>query len=88
MRIREVQFEVGDLVLEHLRNERLPKGEYNKLKLKMIGPCKILRKFSKNTYEIEILEGVGISPIFNVENIYKYKEGETIDAVGIGNDDI
>lgn len=34
MRRREVQFKVGDLVLEHLRKERFPRGEYNKIKLK------------------------------------------------------
>lgn len=39
---QEVQFNVGDLVLAHPRKERFPKGEYNKLKLKNIGPCRIL----------------------------------------------
>ena len=61
---RELQFEVGDQVLVHLRKERLPRGTYNKLKMKRIGPCKILRKFDANTYEIELPDDVGISPIF------------------------
>ena len=76
---REVNFEVGDLVLAHLRREIFPKREYNKLKLKKIGPCKILRKFSANAYEIELPPGVGISPIFNVADLYKY-QGEGTDA--------
>lgn len=46
LRRREVNFEVGDMVLAHLRNDRLPREEYNKLKMNKIGPCRILRKFS------------------------------------------
>jgi hypothetical protein len=57
---RELEFKVGDLVLSHLRKERLPRGTYNKLKMKKIGPCKILRKFEANYYEVELLDDVGI----------------------------
>ena len=46
---------------------------YNKLKMKKIRPCRILRKFSSNAYEIEFPEGIGISPIFNVSNLNLYK---------------
>ena len=54
MKKREVNFEVGDLVLTHLRKERFPKREYNKLKFKKTRPCRVLRKFSANAYEIEL----------------------------------
>jgi len=43
------------------------------LKLKNIGPCKIVNKFSTNAYEIELPKGVGIPLIFNVENLYPYR---------------
>ena len=48
----EAQFNVGDMVLAHLHKERFPKGEYNKLKWKKIGPFRILQIFSSNAYEL------------------------------------
>jgi hypothetical protein len=75
-RKRQLQFAVGDLVLAHLRKERFPRGTYNKLKMKKIGPCRILRKFGENAYELELPEGIGISPIFNISDLYPYKTDE------------
>lgn len=45
-RKRDVQFKVGDLVMAHLKKERLPKGQPTKLLMKKIGPCRIVHKFS------------------------------------------
>jgi len=70
---REQNFEVGDRVLSHLMREIFPKGEYNKLKFKKIGPCRILKNNYANYYELELPLGVGISPIFNVAYLYKYE---------------
>jgi hypothetical protein len=45
--------------------------------MKNIGPCKILRKFDANAYEIKLPNGVGISPIFNVLYLYPYRKYDT-----------
>jgi hypothetical protein len=45
--------------------------------MKKIGLCKIIRKFEANAYEIGLPDGVGISPIINIEDLYPYKSDET-----------
>jgi hypothetical protein len=74
---RQLQFEVGDLVLAHLRKERFLRGTYNKLKMKKIEPCKVLKQFGMNAYEIELLDGIKISLIFNILDLYPYKAEKT-----------
>ena len=44
--------------------------------MKKIGPCHVIRKFGANSYEIELPDGVEISPIFNVVDLYPYRAEE------------
>jgi hypothetical protein len=79
---RQLQFEVGDLILAHLRRERFPRGTYNKMKMKKIRLFRVLKKFGTNAYKIELPDGIGISPIFNISDLYPYKAKE----IGTGNE--
>jgi hypothetical protein len=59
-----------------LRRERLPRGTYNKLKMNKIGPYRVLKKCGANAYEIELLDGIEISSIFNISYLYPYRVEE------------
>ena len=55
-----------------------PRGTYNKLKMKNIGPCRILNKLiSNNAYMLELSKVLDISSTFSVFNVYEYLEGST-----------
>ena len=57
------------------------------MKLKNIGPCKILRKFSANAYEIELPFHLQISRIFNVLDLYPFKDlGVHVEKIILGED--
>ena len=50
-------------------------GTYNKLKMKKFGPYKILKKHdSGNAYDVELLDGIHISLIFNIVDLIEYHD--------------
>lgn len=57
------EFQVGDL------------GTYNKLRMKKFGPYEILKNHDLgNAYEVEFLDGIRISPIFNIADLIEYHD--------------
>ena len=59
----------------YLRKEQFLVGTYNKLKIKKFGPYKIFKKHdSENAYEVELLDGIHISPIFNIVDLIEYHD--------------
>ena len=58
-------------MLAHLRKKIFQKDTYNKLKMKNIGPCTILKKCM---YFLELHEHLNISLIFNVAIFYEFHE--------------
>lgn len=70
---RNLQFQVGDLVMVHLKKERLQKGVPNKLQMRRIGPCSILANYGENAYKVDLPSDIGLSPVFNIADLVTYK---------------
>ena len=69
---RENIFNVRDLVLVYLRNERFPIGTYKKLDDKKYGPFQITKKINNNAYVVALPPDMSSSSTFNVANLYHY----------------
>jgi hypothetical protein len=69
LRRKFVELKEGDMVMVHIRPERYPKVMYKKFHSKSAGPYKILKKINFNTYVLDLLKDIGISNVFNIEDL-------------------
>ncbi|KAK8952345.1 hypothetical protein KSP39_PZI004083 [Platanthera zijinensis] len=74
IRRRERNFEIGAQVLVRIRPERFPSGTARKLNARRMGPYTVVRRIGTNAYEIDIPNHMGISRVFNVEDLTAYFE--------------
>ena len=72
---RYKEFQVGNEVMVHLRNDHFLSGTYNKLKMKKFGPCKIVKRHDfGNAYKVELPVKLNISLVFNISNLIEFYE--------------
>ena len=71
MKRRYKEFQIGDEVMVHLKKNHFSVGTYNKLKMKMFGLCKIVKRHDYgNAYEVEF------PTKFNILHLTNYYEGD------------
>ena len=57
-------------------------GAYNKLKMKKLGPCKIVKRHDfGNAYEVEFPTKLNNSPVFNILDLTEFYDGGDGDEV-------
>jgi hypothetical protein len=69
---KEVKLEPRDLVWLHLRKEWFPDLRNSKLMSRVDGPFKILEKINDNAYKLELPPEFGVSPTFNISDLWPY----------------
>ena len=52
-----------------IKPEWYPKVTYKKLHSKNVGPYRVLKKINSNAYVVDFPENMGISNIFNIEDL-------------------
>jgi len=70
---KDRKFNTCDMVLVCLRPERFPPGSFTKLHACRAGPFQVTKKLGANAYVIDLPSDFGISPIFNIEDLTKFK---------------
>jgi hypothetical protein len=57
---------------------------YKKLHSRSAGPYKVLRKISSNAYVLDLLDSMGISNVFNIEDLTIYHGHDDDDVTFCG----
>ena len=60
------------MVIVRIKPEHYPKGAYKKFHSRSVCPCKVLKKISSNAYVLDLPNNMGISNVFNVEDLTLY----------------
>lgn len=66
------EYQVGGLVMVHIRKSRLPSGQHILLKNQRIEPLHILEKLGPNAYHVDLPSAMQISSSFNVVDLSPY----------------
>ncbi|WVZ97503.1 hypothetical protein U9M48_043030 [Paspalum notatum var. saurae] len=77
---KKITFEPSDLVWLHLRKECFPEKRKSKLMPRGDGPFKVLTKINDNAYKLELPEGYGVSPTFNVADLSPFLGEQVIES--------
>ena len=72
VRRRSKEFNVGEYVIVRICLKRILKMFSKKLYARAIGPYYIIHKLGSNTYHLDLLNDMDISPVFNIEDLLPY----------------
>lgn len=65
----------------HLRKERFPQLRKNNLMPRAMGPFQIIDKYGDNAFKIDLPEGIGVSPTFNIGDLAPYLGDNELRAI-------